>query len=82
MRVAKDTGLLVIVGTSGATNLPNQTVAQTLKYGGTILDVNLDENNFSQIALKKKNGYDIQGNSSGVLPQLQLAIRQLIEKGE
>jgi NAD-dependent deacetylase len=76
LRIAKNSGILFIVGTSGATNLPNQLVAQTLKYGGTIVDINIEENHFSKIALSKKNGFAIRGKSSEVLPELAQLIKE------
>lgn len=81
MRAAKETGLLFIVGTSGATNLPNQLVAQTLKYGGATVDINIEENHFSQIAQQKKNGYVIQGKSSEILPKIEEILTQLVGSG-
>lgn len=78
LKVAKHTGLMVIVGTSGATNLPNQLVAQTLKYGGAIVDINMEENHFSQLAQTKKNGYVIRGNSSEILPEIETIIKELL----
>jgi NAD-dependent deacetylase len=78
LRIAKHTGLLLTVGTSGATNLPNQLVAQTLHYGGSIIDINIEEGHFSKLAMQKKNGYTIKGNSSEVLPQLVAHIREVI----
>jgi NAD-dependent deacetylase len=80
LKIAKETGLLLIVGTSGATNLPNQLVAQTLQYGGAILDINIEENHFSELAQKKKNGYFIQGKSSVVLPAIESTLKQLLEE--
>jgi NAD-dependent deacetylase len=69
MRVAKETGLLLIVGTSGATTLPQRIVESVLSRQGIIIDINPNENYFSELALKKKNGYRIKGNSSDVLPE-------------
>lgn len=70
MRVAKETGLLLIVGTSGATNLPRAIVQSVLSRQGMIVDINKNENHFSAIAKQKKNGYALQGSSSDLLPEL------------
>jgi NAD-dependent deacetylase len=78
LNIDKNTGLLFIVGTSGATNLPNQIVAQTLKYGGTIVDINIEENHFSRLAQQKQNGYVIQGKSSVVLSEIEQVIKEII----
>lgn len=77
LKAAKNTGLLFIIGTSGATNLPNQLVAQTLHYGGSIVDINIEEGHFALLAREKKNGYVIRGTSSEVLPQLVSQVRQV-----
>ena len=69
LRVAKETGLLLIVGTSGATTLPRRIVESVLSKQGIIIDINPNENYFSELALKKKNGYWLKGNSSDVLPE-------------
>lgn len=69
LRTAKETGLLLIVGTSGATNLPRIIVESVLSRQGIIIDINLKENHFSEIAEKKKNGYKLTGKSSDILPE-------------
>lgn len=69
MRVAKETGLLLIVGTSGATTLPQRIVESVLSRQGIIIDINPNENYFSALAQKKKNGYWLKGKSSDVLPE-------------
>jgi NAD-dependent deacetylase len=69
MRTAKETGLLLIVGTSGATSLPQRIVESVLSKQGIIIDINPNENYFSEIAKKKKNGYSLTGKSSDILPE-------------
>jgi NAD-dependent deacetylase len=69
LRTAKETGLLLIVGTSGATTLPQRIVESVLSRQGIIIDINPNENYFSEIAEKKKNGYSLNGKSSDILPE-------------
>jgi NAD-dependent deacetylase len=69
LAVAGRTGLLIVVGASGATNLPNQVALRVLSAGGLILDVNPEPNIFSQFA-EASGGYFIQGNSGQILPQI------------
>ncbi len=69
LRVAKETGLLLIVGTSGATTLPQKIVESVLSKQGIIIDINPSENYFSAIARKKKNGYVLTGRSNDILPE-------------
>jgi len=67
---AGETDLLVIVGTSGATTLPNIVASTVLNSGKTIIDINIDENTFSTLARKSNNGGFIQGSSAQILPEL------------
>ncbi|TWV96224.1 SIR2 family NAD-dependent protein deacylase [Chitinophaga pinensis] len=69
LRTAKETGLLLIVGTSGATNLPRRIVETVLSRQGMIIDINPNSNYFSEIAREKKNGYVLKGSSSDILPE-------------
>ncbi len=71
LKAAQETDLLIIVGTSGATNLPNQVAAQVSNHGGTILDINIEENPFSDLAQKKGNGFFIQEASASALPVIK-----------
>jgi NAD-dependent deacetylase len=44
-------------------------VESVLSRQGIIIDINPNENYFSELALKKKNGYSLKGKSSDVLPE-------------
>ncbi len=74
LRVARDTALLITVGTSGATNLPNQIVWTVYSNGNTIVDVNIEENPFGKMALKSNNGMFIKESGSKALPMILDAI--------
>ena len=76
LKIAKETGLLFIVGTSGATNLPQQIVETTIQRQGVVIDINPNENRFTASLERLKNGYRIEANSSEAL----VAIRKLISK--
>ena len=67
---ASRTDLLITVGTSGATNLPNQVAWLVYQNGGTILDVNLERNPFSELAESSPGGLFIQGPSAVLLPEI------------
>lgn len=69
MRLAKETGLLLIIGTSGATTLPQKIVERALSRQGVIVDINPNDNYFSELLRKKKTGFAIKGKSSDVLPE-------------
>ena len=70
LEVAGQTELLLIIGTSGTTNLPNQVAWEVKNHDGIIIDVNVEENPFSNLALSCSRGYFIKKQSSVVLPQI------------
>lgn len=70
LRAAKETGLLLIIGTSGATALPRRIVETVLSRQGIIVDINKQANFFSELADSKKNGFSLRGTSSDILPEL------------
>jgi len=70
LEVAGKTGLLLIVGTSGATNLPNQVATAVHHHKGIIIDINVEHNPCTQLALSGEKGYFIQQPSSTALPSI------------
>ena len=70
MARANETDLLIIVGTSGATSLPNQVVLTVFSRGKTIIDINVEENPFSGLALGSPDGLFIRASSTETLPRL------------
>jgi len=70
LRVAAETSLLIVVGTEGATALPNHIVESVLSNGGTIIDVNVRRNRFSESAEASPQGLFIEGAASAVLTQV------------
>lgn len=77
LQVAASTDLLIIVGTSGATALPNHIVSLVQQKNGTIIDINPEENPFSDMAKSSPDGMFINLSSSQVLPQLAESCRQV-----
>lgn len=67
LRIAKETGLLLVIGTSGATNLPMRIVENTVKRQGVVIDVNPNENEFTDKLERLKNGYTLRSTSSEFL---------------
>ena len=76
LAAAAQTGLLLVVGTSGATNLPNQVAWTVLQNGGTIIDVNPTPNPFSEMARRSPGGAFIQQPSGRFLPELLQVMQQ------
>ena len=77
LATAAKTDLLLIVGTSGATNLPNQVAWTVLTNGGTIFDINPVPNPFSQMAQRSPGGQFIQAPSGRFLPELSAVMKQI-----
>jgi len=70
MALAQETTLLIIVGTAGATNLPNQVAREVYRNNGIIVDINIETNPFSELAQQSQQGFFIQQPSATALPEL------------
>jgi len=70
LKVAKNSGVLFIIGTSGATNLPIEIARNTLKYGGYVIDINIEDNHFTELIKDKKRGIIIRDQSKNVLSEI------------
>ncbi len=70
LEAGRKTDLLLVVGTSGATNLPNQLVAEVYHRGGVIIDINIDANRFGQLADRYQRGMAIRSPSGTALPMI------------
>ncbi|WP_431137567.1 SIR2 family NAD-dependent protein deacylase [Psychroserpens mesophilus] len=80
LRVAKNTGVLFVVGTSGATNLPMRIAETTIQYGGYVVDINLEDNSFSNYLSTKKNKLILRGKSIDFLPEIKHQIKNCVEQ--
>ena len=69
MAAAKSADVLLIVGTSGATNLPNQMVALARQNGALIVELNLERSAFTAHAEDSGGGLLI-GPAGDALPAL------------
>ncbi|WP_420571033.1 SIR2 family NAD-dependent protein deacylase [Kordia sp.] len=78
LRIAKNTGILVVIGTSGATTLPLALVKQTLNYGGYVLDVNLEDNNITKLIKDKKRAVPFRMTSDAFLSEFHNILDELI----
>jgi len=56
MAVAANTDILIIAGTSGATTLPNHIATIVYQNKGTIIDINIEKNPFTELAMNSVNG--------------------------
>ena len=78
IRTAKETGILFIIGTSGATYLPEVIVQTVLSHSGYVIEVNLDHTDFFEnFGLAKRYSRFIQPSSS-FLPELEKNIKNAL----
>jgi len=74
LKAARETALLIVVGTAGATNLPNQVAREVYQQGGVIIDINIETNPFAQLAEQSGHGFFIQESSAQALPAMLAAM--------
>jgi NAD-dependent deacetylase len=67
---AAQAALLVTVGTSGATNLPNQIVRTAVGAGAALVDVNPEANPFGDVATRLERGAVLRERASEAVPAL------------
>ena len=79
MQVAEQTTLLIVVGTSGATTLPNYVVSMVHQNQGTIIDINPERNPFSDLAENSPGGNFIQMAASEALTGLAEACEKVLK---
>jgi NAD-dependent deacetylase len=70
LRAAADADLLLVVGTSGATNLPMRVGQLCFTGGAALVDVNPEENPFSELAERSRRGFFARGSASTRLPEI------------
>lgn len=78
LAAAASSAVLVTVGTSGATNLPNQMVQAAARAGALLVDVNPDDGPFAQAA-RAAGGLWICGAAAARVPELAGAIAAVID---
>jgi NAD-dependent deacetylase len=71
-RLARGATLVLVVGTSGQTNLPWQVVRLAAQAGATIVDINVEDNPFGEIAAR--SGGVIRGPSARALAAIADAL--------
>ena len=68
LAAARAASLLIVVGTSGATTLPMRIATECLQRGVPIIDVNVEENVFSEMS--DANGVTLRGPAASLLPEV------------
>jgi NAD-dependent deacetylase len=74
LRAAGAADLLLVVGTSGATNLPMQIGRLAFQRGAAMVDVNPAENPFAELAERSERGYFARGAACEWLPRIAAAL--------
>ncbi len=74
MRAASEADLLLVVGTSGATNLPMQIGQLAFRRGAALVDVNPQENPFAELAQRSGRGFFARGTACERLPEIVRAL--------
>jgi NAD-dependent deacetylase len=74
LEAADRAAVLIVVGTTGATNLPNRIVDRFLRHKGLMIDINIEMDVFAHSAINK-GGYFIQSGSASALPQIVETLR-------
>jgi NAD-dependent deacetylase len=70
LRAAGAADLLLVVGTSGATNLPMQIGRMVFQRGAALVDVNPEENPFAEMAEASPRGFFARGSACERLPEI------------
>jgi NAD-dependent deacetylase len=70
LRAADEVDLLLTVGTSGATNLPNLVVERAVRGGAALIDINVDDNPFGELATAVPRGNQVRRPAIDALPEL------------
>ncbi len=78
LKISKHTGLLFVIGTSGATILPQMIAKNVLAKGGMIVEVNIEESYFSQLLKNKKKGIVVNQKSTPFLKELNVEIKKIV----
>ena len=65
---------MIVVGTAGATNLPNQGAHEVYLRDGVIIDVNIETNPFAQLAETSARGFFVKEPSASALPAILAAM--------
>ncbi len=79
LKAAAQTDLLIVVGTAGATNLPNQVAALARQTGAVLVDINIEPNPFSRLALSGDKGFFLQESSGKALEEILAVFRESVK---
>lgn len=83
LQIAKETTLLIVIGTSGATTMPKKIVELVSSKPSLIVDVNPKPNLLTNKIIQPGKGYWVEGKSALVLTELAKKLKDMhIEKNQ
>jgi NAD-dependent deacetylase len=74
MSAARRAAMLVVVGTSGATTLPNHLVSAAAQRGIPLICVNPDESPFTRVTARLERGLVLRGTATEWMPRVARAL--------
>jgi NAD-dependent deacetylase len=74
LALAERLALLIVIGSTGSTNLPLHMIRIAASNGATIVDINIDDNHFGQVA-RATGGLALRGPAGELVPELVDALR-------
>jgi len=78
LKISEQSGILFVIGTSGATTLPQMLVRNVLKFGGMAVEVNIEESYFSALLSSSEKGIIAKQKSTPFLTLLHKEIKKLL----
>jgi NAD-dependent deacetylase len=70
LEAASRAALLLVVGTSGATTLPNMIARRAVRAGAAFIDVNPDDDPFAELARALQRGVWVRATAGAALPAI------------
>jgi NAD-dependent deacetylase len=67
LAIAQNTGMLITIGTTGETYLPTLISEVAIQQNAVLVDINIEDNYFGDLAQDAKRGYVLRGKSSEIL---------------
>lgn len=78
IEAALNTGVLFVVGTSGATNLPYHIVSTAQFRGSAVIDINIEDSALTGLAKDDDKGLIMRAKSGEILPQIAQLIQDIV----
>jgi len=79
LEAARECAMLIIVGTTGQTNLPVQMAESAFREGAIVVVINPEPNPFSEAVERTGEGLFLQGTAGEYVPRVVEALRSALE---